>query len=1053
MLEILVSRDMAALSGRMLEEAKSALIKRDRLLNILVPAQATFLTDRQIVEELQVSGFIHVRALTFEKLTAELLSSEGGRAKKTMGSEGLALMCADAINRNKDDLALIDLKKDPEVHRKTASFINALRQEGISRERTEELAGILGGTAGMKLSDTAKIYASLEERLKKTLAASDMELYAMGLMQKSESIRNSDFVVYGFDVFPKRRLQYIEELAKNTDLKLMLYGDENAVPVRRLTAMGVPFSLEYIPGKSERGDITVLADGLFAGARASDASPKPSHIRLYKTETRQSEVETAAAIILKYAKSHRMKDIALVMQNPNDYAGIIKDVFSRNGIPFFMGERRSLSESKTAAFIIAALQTAEAWRLEDALYLVRSGFLQASEAERASILRYAVEYGMKGYHFRRGFKRGEYGEAEAARAKAFFAVERLSQDMELARTAQEYCAALRDFISETMLAEKTAERAELFAENGLAEEAAFEKQVPEKIKEILSQTELLIGSELDAGGFTELLSSGFAAAGIATAPPMSDEVQVGSVTHSIFSGAGLVIIMGANDGVLPSANADMGQLLLQHETEMLCREEEFFPGTLSSDEQKLYIKRLIRSAKELVVSYNMQDGLPSYMIAQMRSIFPDMEIKGEELPVTINGGLAQMTRELRSALSGGEPELLPAYIKNKEAREKLTSMIPQVLSGNSPARLSREAARALYGGMKGSVSSIETYYSCPYKHFMDYGIRPQEIEAYEEDAANAGSYAHMAMETVTRDIIAAKENWAKLTDEELDGYIEKAAEAALSGHNRGIMKENKRYQYLAKRLKEELRYSAKAIREQIAGTKTLIQGSEIGFGFWNDFKIKTPLGEIAIRGKIDRLDVAEDGGEKYIRVVDYKTGSKDFDLTELFYGVDIQLMVYLLAVLNLSKYKNATPAGGFYFKINLPVVSPVNAEKDRQKKYRMSGFLLAERSAIDALDRGDKQLISMDLALGGYADRPIRSETGMTREELGEMLRYTRKLIADAAVKIYDGEIEIRPLMLEGRVPCRYCPYMAICRMDDGNCLAKVGYKMSKADIIGEIDR
>lgn len=1050
MLRILLSNEQELLLSYLMAEAKTALEKKDRQLLILVPAQATFLMDRQIIEACHVAGYMHVRTMTFEKLTAQLLSEIGGRAKKSMSIEGLSLLSADAIGRL--PMQALSMSKDPEIHKKTASFIRALMQEGISPERTQELSEKIGGTAGIKLADTAKIYQEIAEQLGKTPDYADMESLACENIKDSEYVSSSDIIIYGFDVFPGRRIGYIDTLSQYTDVRLLLQGDENLSAVRRLAQLQNDIEIQHLEGKVERPlDIALAEERLFMGARAGDI--KPENIRIFCTGTRETEIETAAAEILKYTQHHRMREVALVMQNPADYAHIIRDVFMKNGIPYFLGGKRSLSDSKSAEFVITALEAAEKWDDDAVLRLVKSGFLPITEEEAEQLVIYMKEYGIRGFHMKREFRRGDTEKVEALRSRAVFPLLLLEEDMHGMKTAAERIASLRRFIEETQLAAKTEERAALFEDYGLAEEAGFEKQVMEKMESVFMQMELLLHRPLHAEEFRDILSSGFSGADISTVPPMSDQVQVGSITHGIYSDVHYVIIVGANDGVLPSANADGAQLLLPHETEMLCREEEFFPGTMDSDEQKRYIKRLIKNTKKLDICYNKEAGQPSYMIAQLLSIFPQMEILGESMPVTIEGGLRMMARELRQGLLGAETKILPAYIKNLEARERLTSMIPQLTMKNIPASLTREAAKALYGGMKGSVSSIETYYSCPYRHFIDYGLRPQETESFEETAATTGTYAHAAMETLTRNILSAKEKWAELSDETLDEYVDKAAEQALFEHNREVMRESGRYAYLAKRLKEEVRYSAKAIRDQLMGTSIEVAGSEIGFGFWNDFTVKTPLGEIAIRGKIDRLDIAEADGEKYIRVVDYKTGNKGFELTELFYGVDIQLMVYLLAVLNLTKYRSAVPAGGFYFKINLPMVTPEDEYGERMKKYRMSGFLLAEKTAMEALDNGEKELFSMALRTSSDENMPIRSEAGFTREEMAAMLNYTKKLIGDAAVRIYGGNIEIRPLLLMDKLPCRYCPHLSICRVDDGNCMAKEGYKVGKQEILEALER
>ncbi len=1053
MFRLITGENANMLQKRLMSEVKGYLDARERQLMLIVPAQASFLIGRKIIEKCRVPGYMNVRVTTFEELTEEILRELGGRARSSVTQAGLSLLCADVISRKREELEILDIRKDPEIHMKTAELIRSVMQEDITPERLDMIAERTGGTAGLKLREVTEVYREVERRIKDLPDAQDMEALAENLCTGSEKLRESDILAYEFDVIPRRRLSFLKTMSSVTQVTLMLAGNEEDRLIRNVLRMNEGVVPEIV-GKEDPDapdDIRTLGERLFSNTVPYGEEPR--NIELLMASNREEEIENIAVRILEYARDHKMSDVVLAMKDPKGYAPVIKSVFSRNGVPFFMGDRRSLIESRSADLVLTAIEIADSFQTEDIIRMIRSGFLPVTEEESSYLAAYAKTFGIKGRKFFSGFVKGDADKAEEIRKRALAPEADLIDSIRASSSAAGMCRALRRFMEDTDLDRATAERAELFLKAGLAEESEFEKQVCEKIRDVLSQMELLITEKLDPGEFAGVLRSAFSSVNISTVPPKADQVTVGDVIYGIFSDTGLTVIAGVNDGVLPSADDGDGGILLPFESRKIMEDESYFPAPPDTEEQKDHILRVIGQSGKLIFSCNASDGPESYMYDQIKRIFPKIRISEKLLPVTIGGGVRTLVREIRSGMEGGPVGILPAYLKTKEAREVVSSVLPGMILDNSPQKIPPETARLIYGGLKGSVSSIETYYGCPYRHYLDYGLRPSELADYEESAQDTGTYAHEVMETLTRSIISSKKKWAELDDAEIERYVNAAGDAILAEHNRGIMADSSRFRYLAGRLKEEIAYSARAIRDQLKDTPVNVEGSEYGFGFWNDFRIETPGGTVSVRGKIDRVDIADVGGEKYIRVVDYKTGSKRFDLTEMFYGLDIQLMVYLLALLNISKYRGAVPAGGFYFRIDLPLVDADGAERKRQQKYRMSGFLLSEQDAVNGLDNGDKTLTSMQLKKTADEDRPVEGDGALSREEMAALLKHTRDLISRAASKIYSGEIEIRPAKIGGKTVCSYCPYIAVCRSDELGCDPRVIEKMSREEIMEALER
>ncbi len=1030
-MEIIYSDNYYALQAELYRLAGQALERKKPML-ILVPAQASFLVETGILRECGVAGFLELEVMSFEKLTTKILELCGGRVLPALDSAGVAMLAKRAMKQAGQLRAL--RVEDEQLHERVGELISALKGEQIFAPELRELAREQHPVTAEKLMDLADIYEQMLELCGGSLLdGRDQEKLAQQRLGEAAYIRERDVVVFGFDILPRLRVQTMVELAKHAaSFRLLMEAKDDAVlqkqwqSVKKLEMQAKKEGLRPQLGEfsaDEAGEIGFLQRNLYHYPPAQHAA-RPAFVEIAAAADKRKEVEYAAQRILEYTceQGGRMRDVAVLAGRISDYAMLVQDVFSRAEIPFFLESKRALMESSAAEFVLTALDilSGARWRLADVLGHLKCGFL-CQEQEETALVRHAKEYGLRGHAFKKGFLKGEE-QLEALRQRVFAPLIALEKEM----GEQNLAALLLEYLQKVGVQEKLEKQADELDALGFLAEARYVRQVYDAVVRLISQAQALEG-EMEPGELRQILAAGFEAAKISVIPPATDEVTLGDITHSIFERKCLVVVLGANEGALP-ATPDGTGIINDYEIAELRKSQPAFPDKMAFDDQKAYLRRAFASGERLIVTYNRKDGPASHLVDRLHRLFPALEeAAAEQNPLrSANASYDNLASELR-ALADGEQdhsELLSAYIGQEQ--QKLAALLPCIEYDNAPAQLGKVVARGLYGPPSANVSRIERYFQCSYRHFMEYGIRPEKVREFEEDAGSAGTYVHDLMDGIAEQLSRQKLSWAQASDEQLQEAVEGAAQKYRKQHNRGIFDE-KRFLFSEKRLREEAAMAARAVRSQLEGTDVRVAASEAGFG-GDIFSLPTPYGRLTLRGRIDRVDEAASDGKTYVRVVDYKTGIKKFSLTDVYYGLSLQLIVYLMAVESYyrARGKQVQPAGGFYFEIKLPYIGEDAEEKSRLSKFQMSGFILAEGEAA-ARFQGENKSMSIKVPKDGLTPQ---GENAFSPGQMAALFGYAKKMILRAAAQMSEGELSLNPIGEGEDIPCRHCDYHAICGFD-----------------------
>lgn len=983
---------------------------------VIVPAQLGFNTERRIIHQCSADGFYSIEVVSFEKLARLILERAAGRAIPTIDNTGLTMLAKEALISLECELEVLDARHDDSLHKRLAALVKALRSEGITPEALTKAEGSPGVLKG-KLTDVAKLYSRIENA-PDGMDEAALEQFAYSRAADADFLKGCDIIVHSFDALSRLRIDALKALdtTANVSVYLLAQPDNELFFSTNRLASELSGDITKLPD-SRTDETAMLSRELFCYPYKKLPAPAQS-IRIYKCADERTEVKAAAALAISQISSGiSPSDIAVCVSDMSAYSALLSEVFTASKLPFFIEDKRSLYGSDISVLVLSALKIiSEGWRLRDILRHIKTGLLPVSAADADELIRYIKEHGIKGYMLRRELKEEA---VETLRTRALSPLEELSQsEGSLPRRLIEYLEALS---AEQKLEQLAGE----LSGAGMEQEAAYLRQTYERTISLLEQADRYL-PDADARALYSALSAGFESSAIAVTPPLEGQITVGELTHSIFPRVRRMIVIGVCDSLVPHIDDGAG-IITSGEAEALSGVLPYFPTSLSPDEQKALIMRVFAAGDELALIYNSRAGA-SYIIDRVKRLAGIFETPPPEL-LSRSEALIQAASELRSLADGADfaAENLALFLASEpqSVGQLAAYMQPR------PTRLRPDTSRKIYGGLRGSASVIEDFYRCSYKHFLDYGIRPVELRELREDALSVGNYIHSLLESVTHGLASKNMSLSDAGDEHIRGIIDAAADEMRSTHNKGIFK-NKRYAITEKRLREEVLLATRAIRASLSGME--IAGSEFSF--------RRDLNGITLTGRIDRIDKSENG---FLRVVDYKSGRKGFDLSELYYGLSIQLMVYLIAAIELMP--DSEPAGGFYMNVSLPYIASDETEEDRMKELRMNGFALADADAARCMETAEGKLHTIKLSLD--KNGVPSGSNAFSRDELSRLMQHCERLAENAVRCIFSGELSATPAHIGASLPCDYCEYASVCRREDAErSLAK----LSKEEIFNELD-
>ena len=797
-------------------------------------------------------------------------------------------------------------------------------------------------------------------------------------------------------------------------------------------------------------------------------------ILMFETTTPREEVHQTGLEICRFVREEGLafRDMAVILGDLAGYAPYVETEFARMEIPCYIDRTRGIILNPMIEYIKSALELyTRDFSYEAVFHYLRSGLADLTWEEVDKLENYCLQTGVKGY---RGYSRlftrktpemegeeEELAELNVLRQRIMEQVEMLHlKEKEPVKT---YVNALYDFLVQNRVQQKLAVFQARFEEQGELARAREYAQIFRLVMELLDQIYALLGEEsISLKEFGEILEAGFGEIQVGTIPQNVDRVLVGDMERTRLSQVKVLFFLGVNDGNIPKA-ASKGGIISDMDREFL-RESEL--ELAPSPRQQMYIQRfylylnMTKPSHRLYLSWSRVNSAgksvrPAYLVDVVRRLYPDIEVGHPEQRspleqiVTAQEGLGYLAEGLREYAEGvlsqeKEAELFTIYRvygdgKMEKKRDFLTEA---AFKRYQDTGLSRAVARALYGvQLENSVTRLETYAACAYRHFLQYGLALKERGGFTFESVDMGNVYHAVLAQFSEKLTENHYTWFDFPQEFAEGCVRDALERYAADYGSTVLYSSARNEYAITRMGRILTRTVLTLQKQLQKGSFAPESFEISFQYADHLEsVNVALSQqekMHLQGRIDRIDVAEDGERVYVKVIDYKSGHKRFDLAALYYGLQLQLVVYMNAAMEMAgrrhRDKEVVPAAMLYYHIDDPAVetpvelTPEEINEQIEEKLRMNGVVNSEPHIVEMLDKtmGSKSaVIPVERKKDGNFS--ARSSV-MSGPELKIVSDYVSRKIAEIGREILDGTISLNPYEKGNEEACTYCTYRKVC--------------------------
>lgn len=811
---------------------------------------------------------------------------------------------------------------------------------------------------------------------------------------------------------------------------------------------------------------------------------KQCEIRMFEALSPREEVHQTALYIRKLIREEGLtyRDIAVVIGDLEGYASYVETEFGQLEIPCFLDRTRGIVLNPMIEYIKSALQLyIRDFSYDTVFHFLRSGMADISREEIDELENYVIRTGARGYRtysrlFTRKTEEMQQGSGQEDTERAEETMERLNRirqqfadtveilHMAPRAKAGEYVDHLYDFLEQNQVQQKLLNYQQRFEQEGDLAKAREYAQIYRLVMDLLDQIYELLGEEeISLQEFADILEAGFGEITVGTIPQNVDRIVVGDMERTRLKQVKVLFFLGVNDGNIPK-NASKGGIISDMDREFLIESgTEMAP----SPRQQMYIQRLYlylnmtKPSERLYLSYAKvnSDGKgirPSYLIDTVRKLFPQLAVEypqNRSRLEQIEGrqeGARYLAEELREYADGTLREeerqdfylMYRAYEADPEGRDRLTAA---AFRRYKESGLSRIVARALYGRqLENSVSRLETYAACACRHFLQYGLSLQEREEFGFEVSDMGNVYHAVLENFAGKLAESGRTWWDFDENFATQAIKEAVEGYAATYGETVLYSSARNEYAITRMSRILTRTVLTLQQHLKQGSFQPDDYELSFRFAEDLdSIHVDLSEeekMHLQGRIDRIDVSEDAEHVYVKVIDYKSGNKKFDLAALYYGLQLQLVVYMNAAMELESRKHPdkeiVPAALLYYHIDDPTIeTPVELTQEQINeeiltKLRMNGVVNSDPAVVERLDRflQDKSKV---IPVEKKKDGSFSARSGiLSREELQVVSAYVDAKIRDIGREILDGKIAANPYEKGNEEACTYCAYKKVCGFD-----------------------
>lgn len=1092
MLQIIMGRSGSGKTEYMRKFIAQLVKSGKEKLMVIIPEQSSFETETSMLEMLGAKESSKVETVSFTRLVEHVLRKCGGIAGEKLSSGGRYILMSIAIDNAADNLTLYkNQAQKAELIPLMLSAVDEFKMCAVSTDMLREKAEIIEDeTLASKLRETALITDCYNALLSNMyLDPMDDLTRLKDKLEKHPFFEGYTVLIDSFNGFTVQEMRIIELILRQCEsCHVILSGnymntlDEN--------------NLFYTINRTKR-DLTKLAKKCGIDVKAVNVFDEQYRLKsnglkaiessIYRTEKKVLDVEVNDVMLFSaddiYIEANhvartikrlvskndmRYSDFAIVCRQTRSYQGILDSALDKYGIPYFMDKPQDIDSKPLFALCLLIFDIALTSYSSDYIFkYLKTGLAGLTYEEIAELENYTFTWNISGRRWLEPFtahpdgfnsefnekSKKELEHINELRQRVILPLKKFANQIEN-DNALEISKAIYELLCDINCAQNLQNSAYNLEHDGNPNIAEEQLRMWDTMMSILDQAAGVIGEKpISAKRYAKLLRTVITLSDVSFIPRTLDEVTIGTADRIRLASPKIVFIIGAIEGEFPHIPVAAGVFSDIERRTLLSLDIPMYDSISQlAVQEKYHVYCAVSSPCErLYISWYNSDlkgniKKPSSIIREVMSILPKIKINTEneltleqklwaEKPAfeLCTGGLKNTSLEYK--------QLQDYFKNNKDYSQKFIAAVKASKRALAIIEDKTKAEKLFSIHNKLSASQIEKYYLCRFQYFCKYGIRAKERKPAEIDALEYGSLMHFLLENILKNHAPKQLNSMNRLD--LSNEINALLNDYVVKNLGGLDDKDERFKYLYYRLQEAVRTLIEHIAAELAQSEFEPVDFELNIAKGGDieaYNLLLPDGrEITVEGKVDRVDIMKKGEINYIRIIDYKTGTKAFKLSDVLYGLNMQMLIYLSAINAHGKARyngKIVPAGVLYMPASVQTANTsYNADESEitselNKKYAMNGLILDNNLVIHGMENEAKGIFIPVSLKGDVVSKGKDSLTSL--EQMGRIFKYIDSLIADMAISLNDGKIYNIPAKGEYDA-CAWCPYKAVCGFEDGD--------------------
>ena len=1112
-MRIIIGRSRSGKTAFLMKEIAQASADRHGKQYLIVPELFSHAYERRLAEETQNKGARTAEVLSFTRLAGRIFAETGGLAQVSLDAAGRLLTLHEAARRVQTGMQLYPgLSDRPELLREMLKVVDELKTCAQPPEAifhaAQEIRADGDDLLARKLTDLGALYTAYERLCDETIPDPRGLLDRLAdALSKSTILNDAQLYLDSFASFTPQELKVIDQmLAKKLPLTVAITADrkESDIFISGCKTVSLLSRMAARHGeKAEVIDLGQAADrphdlavlervGLHASVQSEPSDGKS--VELVCAETPFAECTHAAAWIRRIVRETgaRWRDFAVVSRDGDSYAAALEMAMAQYDVPIFLSEKTDLLQKPPLALVTGALEAvANGMRYEDVFGCLKTGLCAVEPDEIDRLENYVLTWRVRGSMWGKDWKNHPDGyglaidEQVAAqleslnvlRIRAITPFLTLQKRMKKAETTRDCIYALYDFLEAEGVAVRMTECAAAHEQAGRLQLADEYRQLWEILVSAMEQMVWVCGdAPMTAARFSALFRLILSEYDVGAIPVSLDRVTCGAIERVCHGKIKYLIVLGCNDGVLPQAPGTSPVLT---ETDRLALDGigvtlSAFGAERMLMEQETIYKAVACPQEKLVLSFHTAgaDGSscrPSYLIGAFCARLEGLTVQQADAGLDALEAPRPMAELACAALGDGlTPAACAALEQCKD--EKMVERAKQWRPTRGPLQ-NEQTIKGLYGNRFNlTASRVDRFYSCRFAFFMQYGLKAKVQARADFAAPQTGTFIHFVLETVLGQLAQQPGGAVGAQPRTVKQLLRAAVQTYIEESLGGLEDKTARFRVLFRRLVKSVETILNNIIEELKESEFQPIDFELDFSYGGDLPPVVCAQDdvsISLSGKVDRVDGYIQNGRLYLRVMDYKSGKKSFSLSDIWNGLNMQLIIYLYALQKegLARYRDRLiseideirPAGVLYVPVRDTMPDAARSEDDetlhrlRERALRRSGLLTDEIDILQSMEKGlsgDGKFIPVRLKVA----KPSKKDPEPTPEiaaissvasleRFGRLARYTQKKLIEMGQELLAGSVEANPCVQGNAVQCDWCAFRAACRFDES---AGDRYRMMK---------